>query len=76
MYQVFETVSIVGKETKQERHTVECDKKPPGGTAEQCPQYKIISAGSSRKKKGLPNWASDNSGHNGTGGGSTATTSG
>ncbi len=76
MYQVFETVSIVSKETKQKRNNVECDKKSPGGTAEQCPQYKIITAESSRKKKGLPNWTSDNSGHNGIGGGSTATTSG
>jgi hypothetical protein len=76
MCQVFETTSIVGNETKVERHTVECDKKPPGGTVEQCPQYKFTPAGSSRKKKGLPSWSSDNSGDKGTGGGSTATTSG
>jgi hypothetical protein len=64
MCQVYETVSIVGKETKVERHEVECPKKPPGSTrtVQQCPDYKFTPAGSSRKKKGLRAWASDKPG--------------
>lgn len=76
MCQLYETVNIVGKETKVERHTVECDKKPPGGTIEQCPNYKFIPAGSSRKKKGLPAWASGKPGDKDNSGGSAAATSG
>ena len=72
MCEVYETVSIVGKETKVERHTVECDKKPSGGRVDQCPRYKFTPAGSSRKKKGLPAWASGKPGDKSGGGGGGA----
>lgn len=69
---VYKTTTIVGKETETKITTDECNEKPTEGTAEQCPNFKLITAASSRRKKGLPSWASGN----GKGpGGSSATPS-
>jgi hypothetical protein len=57
MCRVYLTTSIVGQDREVLGYTIECDKKPPGGTPQQCPAYKAISAASSRKKKELPIWA-------------------
>ena len=76
MCKVYETVSIIGKETKVERHTVKCDEKSSGGMVEQCLRYKFTPTGFSRKKKGLPAWASGKLGNKGDSGGAAVATSG
>jgi hypothetical protein len=57
MCYVYQTTSIVGQDRQVHDHAVECSKKPEGGTPQQCPAYSFIPAGSSRKKKELPKWA-------------------
>ncbi|KAE8334233.1 hypothetical protein BDV24DRAFT_146222 [Aspergillus arachidicola] len=67
---VYETTTTINGQTTKEKIPVECNEKPADKSPEDCPHYKFKPAGSSRKKKGLPSWASSDQGGNGGGGNS------
>lgn len=61
MCKEYQLTHMVGGTTTEETIITECSEKPPGGTIKDCPKYKLITAASSRKKQGLPAWATGSS---------------
>ena len=49
--------TIVAGVATEETKIDDCPEKPASGNIKDCPKYKFIAAGSSRQKKGLPDWA-------------------
>ncbi|KAK2751443.1 hypothetical protein FQN55_000717 [Onygenales sp. PD_40] len=58
----YATTSFAGARKIKQTYIKECVKKPRGKEPNECPYYLKISAGSSRKKPNLPNWAKKDKG--------------
>jgi hypothetical protein len=59
MCKEFFITSMVAGVVHEETRIDECPEKPPSGIIKDCPNYKFIPSGSSRKKQTLPAWANN-----------------